>query len=127
MPTRKMKDAFDALEKMYVSWKKNVGRDAEMERTIGELRRLLAKSDFKKDYELQNLLKNVEITELRESVSGKWHEIARADWERVLSLAFGKEYKGNYHPDYDFIWVFPDIPEINQRKQWIVIKGRWKG
>lgn len=122
--SKEIKDAFDSLERMYPLWKKNVGRDAEMEKSIGVLRTMLAKSEFKQFYELQCLLAGVDVTELKESVNGKWHEIARADWARVLGLAFGKEYKGSYYPEYDFIWVFPDIPEIGQKKQWIVVKGK---
>lgn len=121
-----LKSTFDALENMYPVWKKHVGRNRAIERAIGELRGKIATTKYRQEYELIRMIEDIEVTDIREGTERKWKEVARADWGRIFKLCFGREYKGEYFPNYDVVWVFPSVPEIGQEKIWVVIKGQWK-
>jgi hypothetical protein len=117
-----LKKAFDLLEKMYPVWKRVCGRSREIEKTIGELRGVIVR-EYREEYELRNMLKEIEIKEISERINGRWKPVK--DLDRVLKLCFGREFRGSFYP-YNCIWVFPEVPEINQKKTWLIIKGEWK-
>lgn len=124
MSTELIKKAFDAIEKTYPLYYKLSGRDRDIERAISLLQELLAKSEHRKEYELSAMLQQLEIKEIRESISGTWTAVQKQDWEPRLKMLFGREFKGSYEP-YDMVWVFPAVKDV-QKKTWIVIKGEWK-